>query len=185
MKLKIWPDHCIVGTKGHEVIPKIDDALQKWVKHKNVSVEYLERGQNLRTEMYSVLSALVVDTNDPTTRFNEKLMSQLNISDKVIVCGHARSHVVKYTLQDICKELKGDISSRLCVLEDGCTGFETDGQELSEDMRKLGVTVIKAKDVFPNGPDKSDDKTLKLKHAMKLLDELLSAEKVYTNIKHT
>ena len=175
MKLTIWPTHCIIGTNGHAVTPKIDVALQKWAKHKKVSVEYVRKGENLRTEMYSALSADVEDPEDPKTAFNDELMSRLRISDKVIICGQARSHVVKYTLIDILKYWHEDCS-RLCLLEDGCSSvkdFEKVGLDFLDDMRKRGVTVIKCKDMFPETVVKtgqSDDKTPVALNTNKLAD---------------
>ena len=109
------------------------------------------KGQNLRTEMYSALSADVEDPEDPATAFNDKLMSKLRISDQVIICGQARSHVVKFTVLDILKYWVGE-KKRLCLLEDGCSsvqGFEKDGLKFLDDMKKKGVAVVKCDDVFP------------------------------------
>ena len=150
MKLTIWPQHCIISTTGHAVTPEIDKALQKWAKHKRTSVEYVRKGENLRTEMYSALSADVEDPEDITTAFNDKLMSKLRISDQVIICGQARSHVVKFTLLDILNNWTGD-TSRLCLLEDGCSsarGFEKQGQDFLDDMVIKGVKVLKCNEVF-------------------------------------
>ena len=158
MKLTIWPQHCITDTPGHEVFPLIGKALKAWEKHKNVSVEEVKKGENLKTEMYSVLSAIVEDPKDPKTAFNEKILSRLLISDKVIICGPARSHVVKYTLQDILEYWRGDLS-KLCLLEDVCSSFpinEKEGQEFFADMRKKGLTVVKSDDVFPDTNVKKD-----------------------------
>ena len=150
MKLTIWPNHCIIGTTGHAVVPLINEAVQKWAKAKSKSVHYVTKGENLRTEMYSALSADVEDPEDIATAFNNKLMSKLRISDQVIICGQARSHVVKFTVLDILKYWVGE-KKRLCLLEDGCSsvqGFEKDGLKFLDDMKKKGLTVVKCNEVF-------------------------------------
>ena len=58
---------------------------------------------NLKTEMYSALAADVEDPYDTSTAFNEHLMSKLQLYDKLVICGQARSHVVKFTMEDILK----------------------------------------------------------------------------------
>jgi nicotinamidase/pyrazinamidase len=31
-KLTIWPEHCLIGTPGHAVVPSINEAAQDWVR---------------------------------------------------------------------------------------------------------------------------------------------------------
>ena len=51
-KLRIWPEHCLIGTVGHGVVPCIAQALTKWAKVTQSSVEYVRVGANIRTEAY-------------------------------------------------------------------------------------------------------------------------------------
>ena len=30
-KLCIWPEHCLMGSEGHNVVPVINDALNEWI----------------------------------------------------------------------------------------------------------------------------------------------------------
>ena len=106
-KLMIWPEHCLIGTPGHAVVPVISEALTKWSKHHRKSVNYIRVGQNIRTEVYSVFKAEVEDpteAKDPTlpgSTFNHNLMSKLKIADKLLVCGQALSHCVNFTFRDL------------------------------------------------------------------------------------
>jgi nicotinamidase-related amidase len=85
LKLTICPEHCIIGTRGHAVVPVINDALQEWALYSKRPIQYVFKGFNYRTEMYSALEAEVVDPNDYTTSLNEELLSMLRISDKVFM----------------------------------------------------------------------------------------------------
>lgn len=58
-QLQIWPEHCLIGTVGHSVVPCIANALRAWSKTTRKSVEYVKVGQNIRTEAYSVFKAEV------------------------------------------------------------------------------------------------------------------------------
>ena len=106
-KLMIWPEHCLIGTLGHSVVPVISEALTKWSKYHRKTVDYVRIGQNIRTETYSVFKAEVEDpaeVKDPTVHgstFNHNLMSKLKLADKLLVCGQALTHVVNFTFRDL------------------------------------------------------------------------------------
>ena len=81
--LTIWPEHCIIGSRGHAIVPAINEALQLWATHSNRVVTYVTKGENWRTEMFSALEAEIVDPLDCTTALNSELLSMLRMSDKV------------------------------------------------------------------------------------------------------
>ena len=58
-KLCIWPEHCLIGSEGHNVVKEVMDAFQEWSRVTGGSVEWVDKGQNLLTEMYSALCAEV------------------------------------------------------------------------------------------------------------------------------
>lgn len=58
-KLCIWPEHCLIGTPGHNVVTEVMQAIQHWSNETGGSVEWIDKGQNLLTEMYSALCAEV------------------------------------------------------------------------------------------------------------------------------
>jgi len=83
-KLTIWPEHCIIGSRGQAVVSSINEALQQWAAYSHRPVTYIMKGQNSRTEMYSALEAEVVDPLDYSTALNNELLSMLRMSDKVL-----------------------------------------------------------------------------------------------------
>ena len=83
MTLTIWPDHCIIGSKGHAIEENINEALQDWSQHSKRPVKYVMKGQNCRTEFYSALEAEVVDPLDFSTGLNNELLSMLRVADRV------------------------------------------------------------------------------------------------------
>ena len=84
MTLTIWPDHCIIGTKGHAIVANINEALQEWSLYSQRPVTYVMKGQNCRTEMYSALEAEVMDPSDFSTGLNTDLVAKLQVSGRVI-----------------------------------------------------------------------------------------------------
>jgi len=49
--LVLWPDHCLVGTEGHAVIPEINEPLQEWAGQNLATVEYIIKATSCATEM--------------------------------------------------------------------------------------------------------------------------------------
>ena len=49
--LVLWPDHCLVGTEGHAVIPEINESLQEWAGQNLATVEYIIKATSCATEM--------------------------------------------------------------------------------------------------------------------------------------
>lgn len=85
VKLCIWPPHCLIGYRGHCIVPSINEALQEWAAYSKRPVNYIMKGQNCRTEMYSALEAEVVDPLDHSTALNNELLSMLRVAERVCV----------------------------------------------------------------------------------------------------
>lgn len=145
----IWPEHCLIGTEGHAVIPVLNEALQEWVTAKMKPVDYVYKGMNCLTEMYSALAAEIPIEDDPSTSLNQGLVDHLHTADRVLICGEAKSHCVNYTMRDLAKNWKKDLSA-LTLLKD-CTsavpGFEVAAETFEAEMRKLGCQVVNQSDL--------------------------------------
>jgi nicotinamidase/pyrazinamidase len=139
----IWPEHCLLGTPGHSVVSVLNDALQAWCRKKMTTVNYIMKGTNCMTEMYSALQAEVPIPADPTTCLDPVLVAKLNKADQVLICGQAKSHCVNYTMRDLVDNWKSE-KSKLVLLSDGCSsvpGFEEAGEQFEQDMIAAGCTV--------------------------------------------
>lgn len=150
-KLTIWPEHCIVGSSGHSVVDDLNDALQEWARKNQKSVQYIEKGQNCKTELYSILEAEVEDPEDPSTAFDSDLFSQLKIADRILICGQASSHCVKFTVTDLKRYWAEDDLSRIILLKDGSSpvfNYKTQAEEFISEMKDAGLTVINCEEVF-------------------------------------
>ncbi len=139
----VWPEHCLIGTPGHAVVPVLNEALQEWVKRNMKTVAYIHKGTNCLTEMYSALAAEVPILDDQSTTLNVDLLQRLQQAHKLFICGEAKSHCVNYTMRDIAANWGADFS-RLILLED-CTssvpGFDAAAQSFVDDMKNLGCTI--------------------------------------------
>lgn len=153
--LRIWPQHCIIGSEGHNIFSDIQEAITKWEgywKEKDImkKATLIRKGMNKRTEMYSAVQAEVPDKADSSTCLNGDLLEQINSADKLVVCGQALSHCVNYTVRDIVKYWLKDTSC-IHILKDGSSnveGFEEAGRKFLNDMRMQGVTISTCDDVW-------------------------------------
>lgn len=150
-KLIIWPDHCIIGTPGHNVVKPVRDALAKWEIEGKKATNYVIKGNNSLTEHYSVFKADV--PIDPATNMNYELVEKLSMFDKVIVCGQAKSHCVKFSVEDLVSvwERQYRRSVKDIILLEDCMsnvyGFDQQGNTFIDDMKKKGLTVKNSKDI--------------------------------------
>lgn len=166
--LYIWPEHCLIGTSGGNIVAPVADAILNWSREVKKPIKYLLKGQNTYTESYSALKAeaplksqsffsrladrskdiLSYDREkiDPIelvndTKLNEPLIKDILQSRKVFICGEARSHCVNNTARDIIgvwNEVHPATKSKLYVLED-CTS-NVPGLEL---FTKMGEDFFK------------------------------------------
>ena len=149
-KLTIWPEHCIIGSSGHSVVDKLNNSLQHWARKNKKAIQYIEKGQNCKTELYSILEAEVEDPADVTTASDADLFAQLKIADKILICGQASSHCVKSTVEDLEKYWPGEDRSKMIILKDGCSpvaGYEKVAEGFFEKMKEKGLTITTCAEV--------------------------------------
>jgi len=150
--LLVWPEHCLIGTPGHNVAEPLNEALQSWSGHNLDIVNYINKGTCPLTEMYSGLKADVELKHDESTQLNRKLVARLLEADRVLICGQALSHCVQFTTRDLVANWPKHRLKDVCLVEDQCSpvsGFEKAAVDFVADMRAAGVTVCKTEDAFP------------------------------------
>lgn len=141
--LTVWPEHCIIGTEGNDIVKELKDVLDKWEDVTGNKVEIVAKGQNNLTEMYSALSAEVPLSKE--TQFNQDLFDSLNLSDKIFVAGEAKSHCVNYTVRDMLKNMKDSEKEKVYLMSD-CTSpvpmCESAADEFEKFVTEEGGHVI-------------------------------------------
>lgn len=148
-KLCVWPEHCLIGSNGHGVVDNVLLAMEEWSARYGGSIEWVHKGQNLLTEMYSALEAEVPISD--ATSFNHKLMESLLSSDCLLVCGQAMSHCVNYTLRDIVDHWPQEKRSAIRLLTDCASavpGFEDAASKFQVEMDEAGVRLLPSTNAF-------------------------------------
>lgn len=141
--LCIWPPHCLIGSKGHAIVPELFDALRTWEEQNTAFVDFVTKGSNLWTEHYSAVQADVPDPADPSTQVNTKFITTLINVDVIAVAGEASSHCVSNTMRDVIRNF-GDpaYAKKIVILTDGMSavpGFEKFQDDFYKEMAGLGV----------------------------------------------
>lgn len=148
--LLVWPEHCLIGSWGHNVHTRLAVALRGWARAACTQVAYVLKGTNPGTEHYSAVAAEVPDPADPDTAVNPRLLARLASAERILVAGQALSHCVAATVRDLVTQLGSEAAHRLTLLTD-CTspvgGFEAQGQAFIEELRAQGMQVARAEDI--------------------------------------
>ena len=147
----IWPEHCLIGSEGHAVVPPLFEALQEW-SQRFAMVDFVTKGSNPWTEHFSAVQAEVPDPDDPSTQVNLRMVSTLEDADVVLLAGEASSHCLANTVRDIVARF-GDPSTvrKLHLLTDATSpvpGFESYADDFLRDMVALGMNTLDTADAI-------------------------------------
>lgn len=142
--LFIWPEHCLVGTWGHNIHQELNGVLQQWERTQRKACHMLFKGLNPYTEHFSAFEADMPLQHDPETCFSTQRIPQLITADTIVIAGEALSHCVASSVRSLISHLGPDIATKMIVLRD-CTsavpGFEPKGDEFIEEITGLGARL--------------------------------------------
>ncbi len=150
-KLIIWPQHCLIGSEGSNVVPILYNSILKWQKKVNNNINWIIKGNNIHTESYSIIKAEIQDRNDPSTLPNRELLESLEqAEEQIFVTGEASSHCVSESINDITKESSDKRMIEKIVLLEDCvspvTGYENIQEDFIKEYKELGMKVVKSTD---------------------------------------
>lgn len=146
-QLIIWPEHCLIGSWGHNVHAAVFDSLTGWARNKLEVVNFVTKGSNATTEHYSAVQAEVPDPSDPSTTLNSGLIQTLSDADIIVIAGEALSHCVASTINDIANNFGEENIKKFVLLEDCCSsvaGFEHLGKQFVDSMVARGMKVARS-----------------------------------------
>lgn len=128
---RLWPDHCVQGTKGAELLPELNVSKVDRI---------VEKGQDKRVEMYS---AFADPFKDPCVSKSglADLLHEAGVTD-VFVAGLAADYCVRYTALD---SAKAGFKTR--VIEEGTKAVDPSGMDaIFQEYAEAGVSVISKED---------------------------------------
>lgn len=116
--LCIWPEHCLIGSWGHNVQTVLAAALQRWERSQFANVDYVVKGDDAYTEHYGALQAEVPRANSPRTMLNGGFLQTLAGADIIGVAGEASSHCVLETVKQIATHIGVEHVKKFHLLTD-------------------------------------------------------------------
>jgi nicotinamidase-related amidase len=139
----IWPEHCLIGSKGAALDDSIMRALVQWTR---LGKEYqaVVKGTNPLTEHFGIFRAQLPILEAPETQLNTGLLEQLAKFDRVFLAGEAKSHCVATSLKQIVDNAP-DLARKVVVIEDcmsDVTGLGHLGEPIYVEARKQGVQFV-------------------------------------------
>ena len=145
--LCIWPEHCIRGTIGHTIYPRLNEALNNWERITNTPVKAVNKGENIYTEHYSAVKAEIKVSDDPYTDVNLNLIKELDRAELIFVAGQALSHCVANTVRDLMVHINPNKFVLIRDTMSNVTGFEDMGDQFIQDFKALGGGITTTGDL--------------------------------------
>lgn len=146
-QLVIWPEHCLFGSWGMGVQPRLLDALNRWSRRQLRQVQFHQKGMNPLTEHYSALRAEVPDATDMRTLPDPLFLAEMARADRIVVAGEALSHCVAATVRDLVCLLGPESARRMTLLVDCASpvpGFESLGAAFVDELTALGLQLARS-----------------------------------------
>lgn len=97
----IWPEHCLIGSRGAALHDTLLDALKDWSRIRDLDYVAVQKGLYPLTEHFGIFRAQVPDPTVPETQLNTSLIADLERFDAVYMMGEAKSHCVANSLKQI------------------------------------------------------------------------------------
>lgn len=151
----IWPPHCIIGTRGHNITNTLMPSLKEWEINNCKNIQYIIKGLNSDTEHYGAFEAEVQYNNDSSTIADMLLINKLSYYDSIYVSGEASSHCVAETVKQLLQLLRNnllraDIYKKIIILQDTMSpvpGFEHIENDFFESMREKNIKICNSSDI--------------------------------------
>lgn len=149
----IWPEHCIIGSKGQSLMPNFLETINNWSRKRLGWVNIIDKGKNPFTEHFGIFRANVPMMEDPNTQVNQGLFQHLNVFKEFHIVGQAKSHCVVNSLKQLL-EIAPLLADKIVVIEDCMSDVLGLPQEFYENVDKIytnaknqGVKFVKSTDL--------------------------------------
>ncbi len=155
--LMIWPEHTMLGTMGHNLMPVLSEALAFYSTAKNSQVNIILKGTVPQVEHYGIFAPEVEYVKNPAGVMNTEILKAIATHDLVYVAGEAKSHCVLETMKQLTTYFKNqpEVIRRFRFLEDGTSSvihpdidFDGLANTALADMVNKGVQLVKTTDTI-------------------------------------
>ncbi|QJW91794.1 nicotinamidase [Spirosoma taeanense] len=126
----IWPEHCLIGSRGASLHDTLLDALKDWSRQRELDYVAVPKGLHPLSEHFGVFRAQIPDPAVPETQLNTALIADLKRFENVYLMGEAKSHCVANSLKQIL-DYAPDLLPKLVIVTD-CMSDVTDLGHLAD-----------------------------------------------------
>ena len=121
--LTVWPYHAMLGGIGHALVSSVEEALFFHCIARNTQYHIEIKGDKPFTENYSVIGPEVLTgpMGETLGTHNTKFIERLQLFDRVIIAGQAKSHCVAWTVTDLLDDINATepaLATKVYLLED-------------------------------------------------------------------
>ncbi|GAB4009311.1 hypothetical protein GCM10028808_17570 [Spirosoma migulaei] len=113
----IWPEHCLVGSRGAALHDTLFGALKNWSGQRDLDYVAVQKGLYPLSEHFGIFRAQVPDPAIPETQLNTALIADLVRFDNVYLMGEAKSHCVANSLKQLL-DFAPELVPKLVVVTD-------------------------------------------------------------------
>ncbi|ADB41579.1 nicotinamidase [Spirosoma linguale] len=146
----IWPEHCLIGSRGAALHDTLLDALKDWSRKRDLDYVAVQKGLYPLSEHFGIFRAQVPDANVPETQLNTALITDLARFDTVYLMGEAKSHCVANSLKQLL-DFAPELVSKLVIVTDcmsDVTGLGYLANPIYAEAQSRNVRFLKADAVF-------------------------------------
>lgn len=146
----IWPEHCLIGSRGASLDDTILHAILSWTHRTGTDYKAVIKGTNPLTEHFGVFRAQVPISGEKETELDQKFLDELGSFDQILVVGEARSHCVATSIKQILI-FAPQLSSKVKILTDcmsDVTGWGHLADPIFEEAKEKGIEFKTSRDIF-------------------------------------
>lgn len=145
----IWPEHCLIGSRGAALHDTLLDALKIWTREgKWYQAE--TKGTYPLTEHFGIFQAQIPVANHPETQLNISLIDKLESYQNVYLAGEARSHCVATSLAQ-AMQYAPTLAQKMIILEDtmsDVSGLGYLGEPIYREAKQRGIVFARTTDII-------------------------------------
>lgn len=163
--LMVWPYHAMLGGIGHALVSIVEEAVFFHGIARSSRTRFALKGENARTENYSVLRPEVTAGPDgrAVAEIDGSLVDELLGFDALIIAGQAKSHCVAWTVADLLQEIRSRdpaLADKVYLLEDcssavvvaGAVDFSDSADEAYQEFAAAGMHRVVSTDLISSWP---------------------------------
>ncbi|GAB3731994.1 cysteine hydrolase family protein [Spirosoma lituiforme] len=113
----IWPEHCLVGSRGAALHDTILVAIREWSQQRDLDYVAVQKGLYPLTEHFGIFRAQVPDPAVPETQLDTALIADLSRFDTVYLMGEAKSHCVANSIRQLL-DVAPELVAKVVVVAD-------------------------------------------------------------------